>query len=418
MRNIPVKENGETVDKTEYNPITGELKNAVESTSQDLDGDDDYQLAKAISDYSAVGAYYSDSGVANNYILSAIDFREGITAYKAGQVIRFNPVNTNTGASTVNVHSLGSIPILDEQDNPLTGSEMVGGWEYKIRYNSSLVSFNLLNDVVFNPHGIYASMSHNVDRLFMSVNVGAPTTTWDFTSGKCADSERKFIIINPSTFTKNVALPWEPGSGNGGRATSVPFAATGLYHSFALSKVDGTFDIGFDSNPTGAAIGPEAALDGYVKFRRINSFFAKVASAQIRPLVQYGNNFIYTGPDGDFDYKFNPITLLTQIVSLKTPGSLGGMTLIEYGLATNGSAPFVINLFNPDLQDLAPTGDLVNPPEAPIGIAGATVDKDTRGRTWINTNATSQISLKAGNVSNPNGLVAIQTLGYFDPRID
>ncbi|MCK5603074.1 hypothetical protein KAR91_14415, partial [Candidatus Pacearchaeota archaeon] len=98
MRNIPVKENGETVDKTEYNPITGELKNAVESTSQDLDGDDDYQLAKAISDYSAVGAYYSDSGVANNYILSAIDFREGITAYKAGQVIRFNPVNTNTGA--------------------------------------------------------------------------------------------------------------------------------------------------------------------------------------------------------------------------------------------------------------------------------------------------------------------------------
>ena len=52
--------------------------------------------------------YGTDSGFANNYILTAAT---PYTAYQNGQLVFFVAANTNTGPSTVNINNLGPIPI-------------------------------------------------------------------------------------------------------------------------------------------------------------------------------------------------------------------------------------------------------------------------------------------------------------------
>jgi hypothetical protein len=107
MRNISTKITGDNLSADEFNDIPTEIENIVLSTGQALTSSDLNQLGKAAGHYAAYGDFYTDSGVANAYVLTAVGSMKPPTSYVSGMRIRFKPGNANTTASTINVSTLG-----------------------------------------------------------------------------------------------------------------------------------------------------------------------------------------------------------------------------------------------------------------------------------------------------------------------
>lgn len=91
---------------------------------QQLDGTD---LTNINNDIDAVEQQLSktiyvgtDSGAANAYVLAATGEQEEPDAYSIGMIVAFKAQNGNTGASTVNINSLGNRNLLDEGGAALT----------------------------------------------------------------------------------------------------------------------------------------------------------------------------------------------------------------------------------------------------------------------------------------------------------
>tara|TARA_R100001082_G_scaffold44580_1_gene23762 strand:- start:6658 stop:8721 length:2064 start_codon:yes stop_codon:yes gene_type:complete len=84
--------------------------------------------AAARTDYSATGQvqdssflYAADSGSANTY---AISLSPAVTAYASGQVFHFKAANANTGASTLNVNSVGAKTIVKDVNTALASGDI------------------------------------------------------------------------------------------------------------------------------------------------------------------------------------------------------------------------------------------------------------------------------------------------------
>lgn len=112
------------------NAIQEEISNVIEQAgitllTQATDTND--QLYDAIS--SLVGAksnYYTDSGSANNYVLTKAG-TGAPTSYFDGLTVQFVPANTNTGASQINVNGLGNKDIVRTDETPLAASSLIYG---------------------------------------------------------------------------------------------------------------------------------------------------------------------------------------------------------------------------------------------------------------------------------------------------
>jgi hypothetical protein len=137
MQPIPVKVNGDFLQAYEYSQPEKELENLILSTGIALSGADLTQIAQAIATYSAVGDYYADSGTVNNYLLSSIAPMKSIKNYQEGMTLRFLPINTNTGATTINVNSIGSVAVVDSNGNPLVGGEIIEDRECTIEFDGT-----------------------------------------------------------------------------------------------------------------------------------------------------------------------------------------------------------------------------------------------------------------------------------------
>lgn len=100
------KVDGNTVDASEWNQLA-DLDNAVTSSGQTPSTGNLNQLGIAMAINASGADFYSDSGTANAYVLTAIGTLKSPHAYFDGMRARFRPDNANTGASTVNVATLG-----------------------------------------------------------------------------------------------------------------------------------------------------------------------------------------------------------------------------------------------------------------------------------------------------------------------
>jgi len=136
MDDLNDKLTGGSLAATEWNQVPSELQNVIEGLGQVLNSGDLNQLGKSVAGYVANGNYYTDSGVANAYVLTQIGSKQRAPAFADGILATFTVGTTNTGASTVNWATLGTKNIyLDGA--ALTGGEMVAGQEITIRYNLS-----------------------------------------------------------------------------------------------------------------------------------------------------------------------------------------------------------------------------------------------------------------------------------------
>ena len=142
MLDLNDKVTGGSLSASEWNQVPSEIQNVIEDTGQVLSGGDLSQLGKGIANYSANGYFYTDSGAADAHVLSVIGIKQAPTAYADGFTAVFRAGNDNTGATTVNVETLGVKNIFYD-GAALVGGEIVSGDLISIVYDNANGRFDL-----------------------------------------------------------------------------------------------------------------------------------------------------------------------------------------------------------------------------------------------------------------------------------
>jgi len=143
MQDLNDKATGQTLTATEWNQLPSEIQNVIEALGITLSNADLNQLGKAIAGYVANGTFYADSGAANAYVLTAIGSKQSPTAYTNGMQIAFVPGNMNTGASTVNVASLGVKDLRDALGGVLSDSALSTAVPRVFEYSTTAGHFRM-----------------------------------------------------------------------------------------------------------------------------------------------------------------------------------------------------------------------------------------------------------------------------------
>lgn len=137
------KSTGDSYTAAEFNQGNNELENTITSTGQTPAAGNLFQVSKAIADYAGGGDFYTDSGAADVYVLSVIGSKQAPTTYADGLRVRFVVGNTNTGASTVNVATLGVKNIV-LNGIALAPGLLISGKEVDLSYDNANSRFELL----------------------------------------------------------------------------------------------------------------------------------------------------------------------------------------------------------------------------------------------------------------------------------
>lgn len=100
------------------------------------------QLTGALNDSVTYSNFLVDIGTANTYV---VNFPGSVTtSYTAGLLIQVAIANTNTGASTINVNSLGTKNIVNTNGSALVAGQLPANGIALLQYDGA--SFQLLND--------------------------------------------------------------------------------------------------------------------------------------------------------------------------------------------------------------------------------------------------------------------------------
>lgn len=94
----------------EFNEYIFELENYVTNSGQTLGSTlavDVNMISKATANYATGGNYFTEGGSVNAYTLAVVGTKAAPTSYFDGLTVNFFAGNANTGASTVNLASLG-----------------------------------------------------------------------------------------------------------------------------------------------------------------------------------------------------------------------------------------------------------------------------------------------------------------------
>jgi hypothetical protein len=135
MADVANKVTGNTYIATEFNQNNSDIKNVIANSGQTPSSSDAFQISKAVANYSAHGDHYTDSGAADAYVLAAQGSKQAPTAYADGLRVRFTPGNTNTGASTINVASLGVKNIKTPAGNDPVAGDIEAGLPITVVYD-------------------------------------------------------------------------------------------------------------------------------------------------------------------------------------------------------------------------------------------------------------------------------------------
>ena len=136
MEDLNDKVLGSNLSATEWNQVPSEIQNVIENTGQTLTNADLDQLGKGVANYVGNSNFYTDSGIANAYVLNEIPSKQSITAYTDGLTVEFLPTNTNTTSSTVSVPGLSAQNIV----NTSAGGEIVAGERIRLKYRTGALN--------------------------------------------------------------------------------------------------------------------------------------------------------------------------------------------------------------------------------------------------------------------------------------
>ena len=120
------------------------------------------QYLQGLIQYAAGKAsFYDDSGAADAYVADAVSDQFAPDAYFAGMVVSFIPDNDNTGASTVDVNSLGAEDIKKESGAALAAGDLIAGRLAELKYDGTdfilISAIGAILQQIYAPDGVLAT---------------------------------------------------------------------------------------------------------------------------------------------------------------------------------------------------------------------------------------------------------------------
>jgi len=304
------------------NGLTRELNRAILSTGQTLDEGDNEQTGVAMGTYSHLAQGYSDSGSANNYILSnSLTSLQPVKAYVNSMKVRFKAGSTNTGGSTVNVEGIGSSPILTSAGVALIGGEIQANAWIEMVYDTTSNSF-----LITSTSGASAAKvpSGYISGFGMANDAGDTEHDILFNVGVASDAEGRGTLDNKAgaTIVKQIDNTWTEGSGLGGRPAAVALAPDTWYRCFAIAKTGGQVDFGFDQADAADAANLIAAAqvaDPTWTYYRQVGWVLTDPSENIFQFIQDGDYFTWSNADSPYHYPFTGSVGSRAAVTVNVP---------------------------------------------------------------------------------------------------
>jgi len=381
---ITSKVDGNTVDASEWNQLA-DLDNAVISSGQTPSTGNLNQTGIAMAINAAGADFYSDSGTANAYVLTAIGTLRSPHAYFDGMRVRFRPDNANTGASTVNVATLGPKSIKKSDGTTATSAgDIPANADIELRYD-------LANGVFIVVKARSATESLEGLALLPSNIVIANNTTdanndIDFTGGvfQFSDGSGQAVV---AALIKRLDASWVAGTNQGGLDTGTKANSTWYYCYAIYNPTTLVADFLFSASPTSPTL-----PSGFTKSFRIKGAFVKTnSSGNIIPFYHLGRTWTNRTTDYADQVLVAAVsqTGSTATLSSAFPALVNrAMTEIELGLTGAGNSSFSVW---GNLQSQTGTGDVGNV----TGLRG----------TSITTNNGFGVS-GIGQIFNDNGVLS------------
>lgn len=120
--------------------LAGQVRDELDKIDQSF-----ATIPPSVSLYSGSANYGAENGAANAYVLSV---SAQVTALADGMTFAFRASNANTGASTINVNSLGALPIVRPDRSALQANDILAGEICEVVFNAAASSFQLAYSVV------------------------------------------------------------------------------------------------------------------------------------------------------------------------------------------------------------------------------------------------------------------------------
>lgn len=410
---------------------------------------------------SDINGSLADGGSANTYTIASPNRTLG--AYYDGLTIAFEATNANTGASTLNVSSLGAANIVKDGNQALEAGDIAAGQKVVLIYDgpssvwqfpssgtaNALGAANNLSDVastaaayktladsvlttrgdimVYNDATIPARLalgsasqvlvSDGTDLVYDTVLPRGYIAGMQMSNGTDADHDIDITLgaargasdadnmITTSTVTKRIDANWSTGSGNGGRSSSTSLSATTTYHVFAI-EVGGTDDFGFDTSPTADNLISDHTATAW---RVIGSVITNEQS-NIVAFTQVAGEFLLSTPVSSWT-NVNPGTsAVLQALSVPTGRKVRAIHSVGVEDDSPAGATFMqILVTSPDQTDTAPTSNLFT-----IATGGSS-DYNTASQIETRTDTSSQIRYRSSK-SDAGITVYGTTHGWLDDR--
>ena len=141
--------------------LINELQDFVTSAGFTLDPEagpdtDTDMFAKSVVVHALGSQYFDESGAADAYVLTRSGNIKELESYVDGVVVLFKAANSNTGASTINVDSIGVKDLTFSDGTALSAGAILSDHYVIARYNSSSDDFELVYSDVTSGGGTIA----------------------------------------------------------------------------------------------------------------------------------------------------------------------------------------------------------------------------------------------------------------------
>jgi len=194
-------------------------------------------LATAVNTLQNFDNFYVDSGTTNTIVVTVNSPQ--IVTYGAGLLLQVKVANTNTGAVTINVNSLGAVSVLTPSGVSLSAGALVAGGIYQFQYDGT--NFQIQSIVG----------TSSVGFTFVKTKTSVTTRTSNITP--TADPDLTYAITATGVYIVELfVLPYGPTSA--GLRVGVGFTGTAQIPG-SLGYVDGYTSGGY---LTGAPVAPNA----------------------------------------------------------------------------------------------------------------------------------------------------------------
>lgn len=319
-----------------------------------------------------------------------------LAAYVSGQSFLIKMNATNTGASTLNVDSLGAKSITKSGTLPLTAGDLVIGHVYRVSYDGTRFQVH---------EAVGSQFSGFIYGLTLSNNGSDATNDIDIAAGVCADGSNAKIMALTSSLTKRLDASWAVGTNQGGLDTGS--IANTTYHVWLIMRSDtGVVDALFSES----AASPTMPAN-YDYKRRIGSVLRE--SSALVTFVQSGDEFMRKSPVQDLGGNSLGTSAASRTLSVPSGIKVDALLNVSVG-STAGTAAERVYLSDLDQTDSAPGATTA--PQSSIGIVAASAGTASVAvQVRVRTNTSRQIRSRS-LVGGATETLYIATRGWIDTR--